>query len=682
MENKAIIKNKNVKRIALAAIAVTLAAALAALPFAIDKNTGAETKATVRSASVEKGSIQKTISGTGTLTDEDAVELSIPEGVKMTGYLVSDGQTVSKGDKVAKVDRASVMETISAAREAMDEITEELSSASNGKYTAVKAPAPGRVKAVYAEKGRSAVDIVREYGSLAILSLDGLMAAKLPADGLAAGDAVSVLLSDGKEIDGSVESLTEEQAVVTISDRYGSIGELVEIRTPEGKNLGTAELYVHSGWKAVANTGTVQALYKSEGQSCSKGDTILEVDGMDDTRRALLLEEYRDYEEIMATLFQLYQAGAAVAPCDGIVSGVDESLVTKIELRSGSSVDPSVVPTVDPSSDPALKNPLYTDEAYTNYVGIVTAKNEDGTISVRRQSYDFGIDNNDYRTLPYLNTDEGNLTEEINNISPAPAYSWSESTGWTGSGIEVGHIFIFAYGGGGMSFMVYVGHRDIQPQNEQGQNNGGGQFPDGAMNFGGGGSFGGGSFGGGGSFDGMTDGGQDAAENDPSVSKTILSVTPGDKVTVSITIDELDILSIRVGQEVTVTLDALAGQAFSGVITEVNTTPSNDGGHSKYSAVVELERTEKMLGGMNASAQIVVEERNDVLLIPSEALAEINGQPAVYTAYDSKTGEFGEPADIEIGLSDGMKIQILSGLCEGDEIWYETYDKLEIEGLS
>ena len=153
---------------------------------------------------------------------------------------------------------------------------------------------------------------------------------------------------------------------------------------------------------------------------------------------------------------------------------------------------------------------------------------------------------------------------------------------------------------------------------------------------------------------------------------TILSITPQETVTVSITVDELDILSVHLGQEVQVTLDALPGQAFTGIITEVNTTATNEGGNSKYSAVVTLNRTEQMLGGMNASANITVEERENVLLLPAETLSEQDGQSIVYTAYDSKSETLSDPVVVETGLSNGLQVQILSGLQEGDVVYAGT----------
>jgi multidrug efflux pump subunit AcrA (membrane-fusion protein) len=156
---------------------------------------------------------------------------------------------------------------------------------------------------------------------------------------------------------------------------------------------------------------------------------------------------------------------------------------------------------------------------------------------------------------------------------------------------------------------------------------------------------------------------------------TILSVTPQETVTVSITIDELDILDVHKGQEASVTLDALPSHVYTGIITEVNKNASNSGGHSKYSAVVELERIPNMLGGMNASVSITTENRENILTLPAEALEEQDGQTIAYTGYDSRSESLINPVSVTTGLSDGLEVQILSGLSEGDTVWYRYFEQ-------
>ena len=709
-------KRKRRKRIVFAALVILLAALLVALPFILDARQGESTKASLLSARVTRGSIEKTLSGTGTLTEQEAQTVSVPDGVRVTDYLVNNGQFVQEGEAVATVDKVSVMEEISALREAMTETAGELESARVGSGSStLSAPATAKVKAVYAAAGDSVEDVMLEHGALAVLSLDGLMSVSFPADAaLSIGDRVSVVLSNGQEIEGRVESVFDGTVTVTISDAYGSIGETVQIEK-NGQSLGSGSLAVHSAWKAMATGGTVTRVTAAEGKTAYSGAALFTISA-DDGSYAKLLAEYREYEDILEQLFELYQSGTVTAPCDGCVSGVDSSILEplsasasgasarllrsetaafSVSLLRNSSSDARVsllrdtgsgasvrllsnLPNGDPNGDPNSQGGNQGGSQsgnqggqggnqggqggvnYVARVGMISAVNEDGSYTLKMQ-----------QGFALLN----DLTELDTLVPDTSLESMTETYGpvQLNANLRAGDVYVFVFDVPGN--LVQMNNTNVhydlpQPNNPQNPEQGGDagfQLPTG----------------GGGGMGGMPSGSQTAEEERYSAEgKTILSVTPQEKVSVSITVDELDVLSVHKGQAVRITLDALPGQSFSGVITELNTTASNDGGNSKYSAVVELERTDMMLGGMNAAATITVERLENVLLIPAAALTELDGQDAVYTAYDSREETLTGLVPVETGLSDGEQVQILSGISEGDEVWYRYYDKVEISGLN
>ena len=665
-------KKKTRKRIVFAIILLLVAGGLVALPFLLDKQQTEGSKASLLSVQAERGTIRKKLSGTGTLTEQEAQAVSVPQGVKVTEYLVENGQFVTAGEAVARVDKVSVMETISTVREAMTETAKEIESArSKSGSTAISAPAAAKVKAVYASKGDSVQEVMLEHGALAVLSLDGMMSVSFPCDeALSIGDGVIVRLSDAGEVAGRVESAYDGNVTVTISDAYGSVGEAVQVLDRDGQALGSGSLSVHSAWKAMGTDGTVSQVSISEGKAVYSGSALFTITADEGGGYAELIAEYRAYEEVMEQLFRLYTEGAATAPCDGCVSGVDKSI---LELLSASGRGTIMLLANAPGDDP--------DGEFANCVGMVTAVNEDGTVTMKMQAWNTEIP--DYTDLSYVFTAADSMTVEA-TFAPPTVFVW-DGTAWSvGGGVNVGDVFVVAYGGAPV-WMIRVGHNELpepaqeptpepSPQPETpGTPGQGGVTPQ--MPTGGGGA---------GGFGGAAGAKSQEAEKTryDTAGATILSVTPQETVTVPITVDELDILSVHAGQDVQVTLDALPGQAFSGVITEVSKTASNEGGNSKYSAVVQLERTGMMLGGMNASASIVVEERESVLLIPSAAIVEIEGQTMVYTACDPQTQTLGAPVAVELGLSDGEMAEILSGLAEGDAVWYAYYDKLEVKGLS
>ena len=158
----------------------------------------------------------------------------------------------------------------------------------------------------------------------------------------------------------------------------------------------------------------------------------------------------------------------------------------------------------------------------------------------------------------------------------------------------------------------------------------------------------------------------------------IAAVTPQGTMTLEITIDELDIKSLQVGMTAQVKIDALGGEKYTATITEIGNTGTNNGGNSKYTVELTMERAENMLSGMNATATIVLSTVNDVLTIPADALVEQGNRTIVYTGYDEETETLLNPMAVKIGCSDGETVEILEGLANGQTYYYAYYDTLEI----
>lgn len=162
--------------------------------------------------------------------------------------------------------------------------------------------------------------------------------------------------------------------------------------------------------------------------------------------------------------------------------------------------------------------------------------------------------------------------------------------------------------------------------------------------------------------------------------KTVgMTVTPDTKAMIDIDVDEMDINSLKNGQAATVTIDALDGETFHARITKIANSTTNSDGVAKFKVHLEMDKTDEMKYGMSASASITVSSKNDVLLIPMDALQTVDGENAVYTAVD-ESGNPSDPVTVQTGVSDGENVEITSGLDEGQTIYYTssgTYDAVE-----
>ena len=147
----------------------------------------------------------------------------------------------------------------------------------------------------------------------------------------------------------------------------------------------------------------------------------------------------------------------------------------------------------------------------------------------------------------------------------------------------------------------------------------------------------------------------------------------------TLNVDELQILSIKEGQDVRITADAVQDKTFNGVVTNVSSAGTTTGGTTTYPVTIRIDDFGELLPGMNATAEIEVASASDALSIPSAAV--IRGNYVLITA-DSPSAANADPGmtapegyvyvKVQTGVSDNDNIQITSGLTEQDTVAYES----------
>lgn len=321
-------QKKQTRKYVRLVIITVVVALLAVMPMLAARNQDAEdTGASILSATVENKSIDTQIIGGGQLSSEASLNIRIPENVKLTQYLVGNGDNVKEGDGIATVDKVSVMTAITEVQETLDYLAEEIADASDDTAsTSVKALAGGTVKVIYAKEGESVQDVMLDHGALAILSLDDTMAVKIERETtLDVGDTVCVTFSDGTEVDGRVKTNLNGVLTITMEDDDYSVGAKVTVTTEAGDRLGTGELYIFSAWSATAYSGTVDDILVEENDSVYVGQSMFSLEDTGNSAQfQRLIDQRQEYEELMQELFTMYRTETITAPCDGIVTGVDE----------------------------------------------------------------------------------------------------------------------------------------------------------------------------------------------------------------------------------------------------------------------------------------------------------------------------------------------------------------------
>ncbi len=290
------------------------------------------------STKVQTGNLSTTVVGTGTLKNDTANAVKIPDGITVDEVMVESGDAVKAGEVLAIVNQASVTQILSQIQDELAELDEEINDTKGDKESAyIKTYIAGRVKKIYAETGENASAVMQEKGSLLVLSIDGKMAVSLEGvSGMGVGDDVTVRLSDGSEKEGTVESASEKSSVITLTDNGTSVGEKVTVLDKSGEEIGSGELYIHQPIEITGTAGTISEIVAEENEEVGAGDTLVKLTDLPDSSEyQQLLDKRSELTETLKALAQLSAQGTIQAEYDGTV----ESVYVTAEETEGNSTD-------------------------------------------------------------------------------------------------------------------------------------------------------------------------------------------------------------------------------------------------------------------------------------------------------------------------------------------------------
>jgi HlyD family secretion protein len=148
--------------------------------------------------------------------------------------------------------------------------------------------------------------------------------------------------------------------------------------------------------------------------------------------------------------------------------------------------------------------------------------------------------------------------------------------------------------------------------------------------------------------------------------KTMASIINNDTLFIEANIEEADISKLKVGDKAQVTFDAVEGANLTGEISFISlTSETSSNGIVTYLVRVILTNTgtSQIREGMTAAIEFVTSEAPGVLAIPVSAVHNIGGKPSVEKLD-------GTIVNVTTGFTDGKKVEVISGLNEGEVIVY------------
>lgn len=744
----------------------------------------------------ETGSISNTIVGTGNLEADTPVALKIPSGITVSEVKVESGDHVSSGDVLAEVDSSSVYEAMEEVQEkikVLDQQIAELQEDTDDEI--ISASVDGRVKKIYISQGENITSCMLEHGALLVLSVDGKMAVDLTDPALVPSeeDTVTVTLSSGIQVEGTVEKVSDNECTITMTDSGVGLGDTATVTDEEGNSIGAGTTYIHQPLQVTGTAGSISEVNVSEDEAVDSGDTLLTLDEDSITAEYEVLYGKREaLAETLTELLNLAEKGTITADMDGTI----EEIYVSDEGTSDSSA----------TSD--SKGVQVSDMTYTKVSGIQTVNlscTKSSGIQTSKMSY---TSKSAVRVVNVSDTDETAeiFTDDTENMEETPSQPEKQtiylsmadtSTGnaqtlgiavprtggspqtqivssdnsYTGtiswnpgdSTFQPAAIYqaaVTLYAGEGYQFAADSVNQvisgvlsgvslssdgstlsftitfpetegsteepgdssddsgstegnqggstypedsqndtensgsDTQEEEENGITDGESQAPSGTQdndtettqntgNTQGGGSTstgitGSGNASGGNSTETQTSDTRQSEEVETqtdtdsqySTDTTAFTISGDTSMLLSVSVDELDINSVTQGQTADVTFDAIEDKTFEGTVTKVSNTASASGGVAKYTVEITVPKDEKMKAGMNASATITIEEKENIVTIPVNALQERGEEVFVYTEQDDEGNLSGEQ-QVTTGLSDGENVEITEGLSEGDVVYYQ-----------
>ena len=147
-------------------------------------------------------------------------------------------------------------------------------------------------------------------------------------------------------------------------------------------------------------------------------------------------------------------------------------------------------------------------------------------------------------------------------------------------------------------------------------------------------------------------------------SDTVLTLITDDKIA-EVTLNEIDIAKVKLGQKVILEFDAVSGLSVTGEVVEMDVLGTVTQGVVSYGVKIGFDiQDETVKSGMSVSASIIIETKQDVLLVTIGAVKASGDSSYVEVMVDGNIAK----KNVTTGLSNDTMIEIVEGLSEGDEV--------------
>ncbi|MDO4177716.1 MAG: efflux RND transporter periplasmic adaptor subunit [Phascolarctobacterium sp.] len=162
-----------------------------------------------------------------------------------------------------------------------------------------------------------------------------------------------------------------------------------------------------------------------------------------------------------------------------------------------------------------------------------------------------------------------------------------------------------------------------------------------------------------------------------STPQVIMSIANLDKMQIEALVDESDIGNVRLGQKVEFTVDAYPEETFTGVVSLISRSATTTNNVIYYKTYVDVDDSKnKLFPTMTARSEIIINQTDDTLMIPSNCVQRDENKKVYVQKYDAKKKAAGEKIYVELGMTGDDMVQVKSGdIKKGDTLVVKSSSK-------
>ena len=163
--------------------------------------------------------------------------------------------------------------------------------------------------------------------------------------------------------------------------------------------------------------------------------------------------------------------------------------------------------------------------------------------------------------------------------------------------------------------------------------------------------------------------------------KILYSIEENDSYDITIKVEDKNVVLMEEGMICKINPISMSDRDLEGRIKKISNKGTLSGKKAVYQVTVSFDRIPDLKEGMNAKVTIEIKSE-PVLAIPIAAIKSQNNKAYVYTEKDQETGELTGLREITTGKSDSEYVEILSGLSDGDKIYYLYFDTIDYSKIT